>query len=384
MIHFRAFYSMIPLRLQGGEVYVHFLHAVFGTKPMTYRYVRQEKCMDRIVKPQSELREMCQKILTGLGVPQADAQQAVDVLMDAELCGVESHGLTRLTTYADRIALGLIEADPAIKIEARGAVARMDAGNGLGQVIMPKAADACIGLAKEYGIGMISVCNSNHFGAAGYFARRIAAQGCIGIVTSMAGPSMAPYGGTELLLGTNPIAYAFPAKDQVFCADMATSASSKGRIRVHAETGRDIPVGWALDRNGQDTTDAKEALRGIMLPMSGYKGYALALAVEAACSLLSGAALSYESSTIFDYTRTTNTGHSLLAVDIAHFLPLEEFEERAQQWFGRLKDGSPRPGFEIMIPGERAAGRKAANGDFVSILPNTMEALEESYRKYGI
>ena len=323
-----------------------------------------------------EIREKTEGILAGLGVPAQDAALVADILLDAERRGVESHGLMRLMTYADRIRLGLVEADPRIEVSVNGAVARVDGGNGLGQVVMARAAEAGVGLAREYGIGMAAVCHSNHFAAAGYYAEMIAKEGCIGIVASAAAPTMAPCGGMDVFFGTDPIAVAFPGAEQVFYGDIATSASSRGKIRVCSKTGQDIPAGWALDREGNDTTDAKKALDGILLPMNGHKGYILAMAVEAASCLLSGANLSCESTSIFDYTRTTNTGHSLIAIDIAHFLPLDEFRERAQKWFDLIKAGTPRPGHEIRIPGERGDARKRASAETLSILRETADAID--------
>ena len=331
---------------------------------------------DRIQVSQKEIRAKIEKIMTDLSVPAADAADFADILIDAERRGVESHGLMRVKTYVERIKAGLIEADPEIAIDVNGAVAKIDGGNGLGQVVMVRAARTGIELAKKYGIGMVTVHNSNHFAAAGYYANMIASEGGIGIVTSAAAPVVAPYGGMDVLFGTNPIAIAFPAASQTFYGDIATSASSRGKIRVYSKTGLDIPVGWALDRDGNDTTDSAEALKGILLPMAGHKGYILAMAIEAACCLLSGAGLSYESSSIFDFTRTTDSGHSLIAVDIAHFLPLEEFKERAQAWFDRIRSSTPRPGHEIFIPGEMGDARKRESVETLTVLRETVEAIE--------
>ena len=334
---------------------------------------------DRVQVSRKDIKEKVEKIFAGLGVPETDAALVAGILLDAEMRGVESHGLMRVKTYADRIRRGLIEPDPEITFRENGAVARMDGGNGLGQVVMARAAGKGIELAKKYGISMVTVCNSNHYGAAGYYADLIAQEGCIGIVTTSAAPVVAPYGGMEVLLGTNPIAAAFPGAAQTFYGDISTSASSRGKIRVYSKTGRDITQGWALDRDGNDTTDSKEALQGILLPMSGHKGYILAMAIEAACCLLSGADLSCESSSIFDFSRTPNTGHSLVAVDIAHFLPLEEFEERAQQWFERIKNSTPRPGHQVFIPGERGYARKRKSSEALCVLRETAEAIEAYY-----
>ncbi len=339
--------------------------------------------MNRVEVTQEELRTKAQKVLMGLRVPEKDAVTVVDVMMDAEISGVESHGLMRLKAYSDRIIQDMIVPDPEIRVQVNGATAHVDGGNGLGQVVAAKAMETAVELAKKFGIGMATVCNSNHFGTAAYYANKIAEQGCIGIVASMAGPTMAPFGGMDLLLGTNPFAIAFPGSGQTFCGDMATSATAKGKIRIYAKKGQQIPFGWALDKDGNDTTDPNEAIKGILLPMGGHKGYALAMAVDAVCALLSGANLSCESASVFSSTDPANTGHSIIVIDIAHFLPLADFEGRAQGWFDCLKNSRPRKGFQIMIPGEPEAIRKRNAGEVISILDETMDAVNEYFEKYG-
>ena len=258
-----------------------------------------------------------------------------------------------------------------------------DGGNGLGQVIMRQATDTAIDLAKQYGIGAVAVRHSNHFGTAGYYANIMARAGCIGFAATMAGPTMAPYGGLDLLLGTNPLAVAFPGEKQLFCGDMATSATAKGKIHIYELNGKPLPAGWALDKDGNETTDAAAAVKGILLPLGGHKGYALAMAVDAVSALLSGACLSCESASITS-TDMANTGHFAVAVDIAHFLPEEEFRARAQAWFDRLKASRPREGFEVLIPGEPEDRKRAEAGDTISVLTDTAEKVDAYYRKYAL
>ncbi|RKJ81143.1 MULTISPECIES: Ldh family oxidoreductase [unclassified Pyramidobacter] len=340
--------------------------------------------MERVEVSLEKLQRWAEEILRGLGVPKRDAAQTVAVMMDAEISGVESHGLMRLKAYADRIAQGMIKPNPDIKVKALGAIARVDGGNGLGQVVMAKATDTAIGLAKKYGIGAVTVCRSNHFGTAAFYANAIARAECIGLAASMAGPTMAPFGGMDLLLGTNPFAVAFPGSKQTFCGDMATSATAKGKIRIFEKRGLSLPSGWALDKDGNDTTDPTEAIKGILLPMGGHKGYALAMAVDALSALLSGACLSCESTSLFSSTQPANTGHFVLAINIAHFLPEAEFEARAQEWFDRLKASRVRPGFRIMIPGEPEAEKRATAGATISILAETLDTIEAYHQKYAI
>ena len=330
------------------------------------------------------VRKAALAILQGVGVPPQDAAIVTDALIDAERSEVESHGLTRLKAYVDRLAGGQITPVPNIQVHISGAIAQIDGGNGLGQVSAMRAAQTCIQLAKEHGVGIAAVCHSNHFGTAAYYANHIARAQCIGFCATNAGPTMAPFGGTELLLGTNPFAIAFPASRQIFSADMATSAAAKGKIRIYAQKGETIPLGWALDQAGHDTTDPTEAIRGILLPMGGHKGYALAMAVDALCALLTGANLSCEAATVVDVSRQADLGHFFCAIDIAHFLPPDQFEHRAQQWLDQIRDSRPRPSMAVMIPGEPEDLRRnsCVNGE-LDVLTETLQILQTYEAKYG-
>lgn len=319
--------------------------------------------------------DLC-KIFQSAGLNEQDAAVVSGALIDAEASGVESHGVMRLGAYMDRLKSGLISACPRIEIQKSGIALQVDGGNGLGQVVMGRTVEKCIQTAKQYGAAVAAVRHSNHFGTAAYYANQIAQAGCIDLVATNAGATMAPFGGMDLLLGTNPFAVAFPARNQVFCADMATSAAAKGKIRIYEKQGKPIPLGWALDAGGNDTTDALAAVKGILLPMGGHKGYSLAMMVDALCGLLAGANLSCEAPSMFDTGRHSNVGHFVCAVDIAHFLPREEFEDRAQQWFDKLKSSKPRPGMVVMIPGEPEANRRVAAGNTLNILSETMSMVE--------
>ena len=356
------------------KVTTHFLHKL--SRKIVDRMTTLEVSID-------ELERRITAILTGIGLTAEDARCVVDSLLDAEMSGVESHGLMRLGAYVDRVVQGTACASPDIQVTKAGAVAQIDGGNGLGQVVMKEAVAVCVQLAKEHGVGVVSVSHSNHFGTAAYYSRKLAEQGCLGFVASSAGPTMAPFGGMDLLLGTNPFSIAFPGKDMVFCADMASSAAAKGKIRSYAQKGLPIPRGWALDAQGNDTVDAVEAVKGILLPMGGHKGYALAMAVDALCGLLSGAALSGESASMFQGAQAANTGHFVAALNIAHFLPPEEFSQRAQHWFDQIHNSKPRPGFEhILIPGEPEEQARRTCGATIRISEKTAAMLDRCIQEY--
>jgi len=339
--------------------------------------------VERVEVSVSQIQQMLVDIFMGVNVPEKDAKIVAAALVDAERSGVESHGLTRLKAYVDRVKKGTINANPQIKVKENGAVAYVDGNNGLGQVVTSLAVDKAIELAKKYGVGIVSAGNSNHFGTAGYYTNKIADHGCIGFSGTNAGATTAPFGGMDLLLGTNPFSVAFPATEENFCADMATSAVAKGKIRIYAKENKPIPLGWALDENGNDTTDPEAAIKGILLPMSGHKGYALAMVIDALCGLLTGSNLSCEAAPVVNSSSPANIGHFICAIDIEHFLPLKEFTARAQEWFDKMKHSKARPKMKIMIPGEPEAQRRALTKEKLNIIKETVDMINNYYVTYG-
>ena len=327
----------------------------------------------------SALRGYCVSVLTASGVERSCAEAVADALIDAELTGVSTHGVSRLAVYMQRMDAGVMSRENNIRIVREStSTLVVDAGNSLGAAAAKFAMERCIAKAKETGCCFASVHSSNHFGTAAYYSRRMAERGCLGFCASLAGPTMAPFGGMDLLLGTNPFSIAFPGGKLTFCADMASSATAKGKIRIYAQKGLSIPLGWALDENGNDTTDPAAAIKGILLPMAGHKGYALAMAVDALCGLLSGAALSGESTSVFQGSQPANTGHFMAAVDIGHFLDVDDFARRAEDWFNTIRTSRTRPGFSrILIPGEPEALNRAAAEETVSVLTRTLEQAEQ-------
>lgn len=332
--------------------------------------------MDKVLVQVSELREMAQKILLANKVSEKDSQLITETLLDAECSGVESHGLMRLPVYVERLRRGLINPKPKTKLIEKGSVILVDGDNGPGQVVAAQTMKACIKGAKQLGICFASICHSNHFGTASYYTRMASDAMCIGFAGTTTGRTMAPFGGMDPLLGTDPLAVSFPiGNGQHFTIDMAMSGCAKGKIRIYEKQGKEIPLGWALDKSGNDTTNPKAALEGVLLPMAGHKGYGLAIVVEALSALLSGANLSYENDGIFASSSPGNIGHFIGAINIEHFLPPEQFQHRVQTWFQHIRQSRTRPGFEkILIPGEpEELSRKSCQ----ELLP----VLDKTYRK---
>ena len=294
-----------------------------------------------------------------IGVPPEDAQIFARALVDADLQGISTHGISRLNIYLQRIEKGLIDPKAELRIDRNaGSVLTLDAGNGLGQVQAAKALDLLIPVAQRNGVAAATIRNSQHFGALSYFCNRAADQNCILLAMTNCEPAMSPAGGYEAFFGTNPIAASFPTgKGFHVKVDLATSVVARGNIIAAQKKGEAVPEGWALDAHGNPTTNAQEALLGTVLTMAGHKGYALALLVEAFSSILSGAAIGPEIGSMYkNMDRKQDVGHFFCVFDIAAFLDPAEFKQRLDDTIDRIKEGKRRPGVEeILIPGERSS-----------------------------
>jgi len=250
--------------------------------------LRKLAAADRVTP--AELSALASEVFVHCGVARADADIAAEVAAWAQMHGSDSHGVVHLPLYVRGLLDRTIKSQPAIATSrSLPCCVVMDADNGLGLVASRRATDMAIDIARIQGLGAVAVRNSSHFGAAGYYAERAAEHGMIGLAFTNAMPAIAPTGGTEGLLGTNPIGAAFPIPDaDPIVADMATAVVARSRIR-HALAGgqKSIPEGWALDPSGKPTTDPAVAVKGSLLPIGGPKGYALSLMVEILCSALS-------------------------------------------------------------------------------------------------
>lgn len=337
----------------------------------------------RVNVPFDEMKHKIVASLTGVGVPEEHAEILADSFIDAEVTGVESHGIIRMKAYIDRINSGALDPSDNYELDVRGNVVLVNANNGFGQVASIKAIDKCVELAKQNGVAVAGIYNSNHFGAAAYYANIIAKNNCFGMACSDCAPAVAAFGGKKAVLGTNPIGIAFPARDQNFCIDMSTSNVAKGKIRIYGRKGKKIPIGWAVDKDGNDTEDPWAALDGgCLLPIGGHKGYGLSLVVDALSGLLTTAGLSYQTVTLLNPNGQSNYGHFIAVIDIEHFLPIDDFKNRAQDWFEMIKGMEARPGMQIMIPGEPEDNARAKAED-INLMSTTMDMVNEYYEQYG-
>ncbi|MFZ5632150.1 MAG: Ldh family oxidoreductase [Bacillota bacterium] len=307
--------------------------------------------------PSQKVFQFCQNLLQAAGVPAEEASIVTDVLVDTSLEGIDTHGISRLPIYLTAIRRGRINAQPNIKVDRTApALASVDGDNGLGQLVAVRSMQVAIKLAEETGTGAVAVKHSNHYGPSSYYCKMASASGMVGMAFTNTPSGIPPWGGKKAYFGTNPIAFAFPGKEQPVVVDMSSSGVARGNVILAAKESRPIPEGWALDSEGRPTTDPKAVLNGgTMLPMGGPKGYALALAVEIFAGIISGAAYGPQIGWIYDdKTDPANVGHFFLAIDISKLMPASTYTPRLENMLQEIKATPKAEGVkEIFVPGER-------------------------------
>jgi L-2-hydroxycarboxylate dehydrogenase (NAD+) len=328
---------------------------------------------DRVRVNHERLTDYVTRVFVALDVPEADARVTANVLVAADLRGVDSHGVARLRRYVQGLHDGMMVAHPNIQVvHETPATALIDGGAGLGQPVGRRAMRLAIEKAQSVGAGFVAVRNSNHYGIAGYYAMMALEEGnLLGMSMTNAAVLVVPTFGRDALLGTNPISVAAPSgKERPFVLDMATSTVPRGKLEVYDRLGKELPPGWATDEHGVETTDAarvlanfKQRAGGGLLPLggagellSGHKGYGLALLVDILCGILPGAGYADRI-----YPKDPNgkplpadVGHFFGAWRIDGFRPVEEFQASMDDIIHRLKDLPKAEGQErIYIHGEK-------------------------------
>lgn len=318
--------------------------------------------------PLEQLRAFSERIFMHFGVPEAEARQAADVLAASDLRGIDSHGVARLRTYYDMLALGRINPTPKPQIvRETPSTATFDGDNGLGLVIGPLANRIAMDKAEAVGSGWVSVCNTNHYGIAGYYVLEALERDLIGLSMTNTTKIVAPLGGAERMLGTNPIAIAFPGLEEPpVVIDMATSAVAFGKVEIAQRKQAAMPLGWAIDAHGYDTTDPNAMIDGgAQLPLgsdaarSGHKGYCLAAMVDILSCVLSGAnwgpfappfALGQP---LPPRWVGKGIGHFFGAWRIDGFIDPDEFKRQIDDWVRTFRKTRPAPGTDgPLIPGD--------------------------------
>ena len=348
-----------------------------------------------------ELKRFSKEIFISIGCPEAEAQQAADVLVSADLRGVDSHGVARLSGYIRLHDKNRLNATPNIKtVHETPSTAVVDGDLGLGLVVGPHAMKLAIDKAKEVGSGWVSVKNSNHYGIAGYHAMMALEADCIGISLTNASPLVSPTFSKERLLGTNPISIAIPTKNQPpFVLDMATTTAANGKLEVLQRKGQDAPEGWLQDKEGHITTDAKGLMKGgSMRPLGGdrehgsHKGYALGAVVDILSAVLSGANYGPWVPPFVAFIDPApnpvgeGLGHFFGAMRIDAFRDGDEFKAHMDNWIKRFRASETvNPDEKVLIPGDperEMTEERLKNG--IDLLDPVVEDLQELGRKFGV
>ncbi len=309
------------------------------------------------------LKEFVAAALTKVGVPPEDAAIVADVLVAADLRGVESHGVARLESYyVSRIRAGQIEAKPNVQTARETPTSLLvDAGNGLGHPAAKRTMERILDKAEQSGAAFGAVRNSNHFGIAGYYAMLALDRDMIGIASTNSVRYGAPTFGKDVLLGTNPLAFAIPAqKEPAFVLDFATTTVPKGKLEVYNRKGKQLNPGWAIDANGHETLDPNVALKGALLPLGGYgvdngghKGYGLGLLVDILCGVLSGGAFGNDLPAPNDGPLPGRISHFFAAFKIDGFRDPAQFKADMDTELRAFKDSAKAPGHDrIYVAGE--------------------------------
>ncbi|MBM7560841.1 Ldh family oxidoreductase [Fusibacter tunisiensis] len=318
-----------------------------------------------------DLEDFMRKTFVAVGLPESDAAVCADVLIESDKRGIDSHGIGRLKPiYIDRIRAGIINPITKVDVVKNGlSTAVLDGNNGMGQVVSKMAMEMAIEKAKTYGMGMVAVRNSNHYGIAGYYATMATKAGMIGITGTNARPSIAPTFGIENMLGTNPLTIGLPTDEAFpFVLDCATSISQRGKIEVYQREGKELPSGWVIGEDGQARTDTEQVLKdlltggaalaplgGIGEDLGGYKGYGYATVVEILSAALQGGAFLKALSGLQNGEKVPyRLGHFFIAIDVEAFTELKEFEKISGDILRELRNSKKAPGHDrIYTAGEK-------------------------------
>ena len=325
------------------------------------------------------------ELLERWGYSAENAEYLANTLLDANIRGVDSHGVIRLPAYERRITERLVDPSAVPIVTVEGSVVTVDANGAAGQIATRAAADEVLRLCKETGVATAVVRGSTHFGAAGFYARWLAERGAIALIASNSEPVVVPHGGRDALLGTNPLAFAAPTKGLPISLDMATSTSAMGKVLIAQTTGQPIPETWGVDEKGAPTTDAN-AIKAL-LPVGGPKGYGLGFLVEILAGILSGSAFSHGLGNMYsDFTKPQDVGHWLLAIDIEHFLTLDDFTDRISVLVDMAHSSAPAEGVDgVLVPGEpedRTAADRGRNG--IPLPKATVHELQALGARHGV
>ena len=303
-----------------------------------------------------QMHACTQAILEQVGETAEQAGMAADLFVSCDARGISTHGSHMLNLIYERRKVGQLNFPTRVEtLRDDGATALLDGHDGLGQVAATQATRLAIEKARSYGVGAVLVRNTNNVGALAPYVEMVAAEKMVGLFFCNASPAMAPWGGMEQFFGTQPFAIGiYTGGETTFAADMATSQVARGKIRKALRDGSPIPESWALDPQGNPTTDAAQAIQGILQPMGGAKGSAIAMAIDLVAGLLAGSKYAPDVRAIHYPEGEAGVGCAMIVLDIAHFMDMDEYTGRMADYLEKVKSMDRAAGFdEILLPGER-------------------------------
>lgn len=311
-----------------------------------------------ILFPPDKLRAFTLQVFQKVGVSPEDAEIVTDSLIEANLRGVDTHGITRvLGVYIKRIQAGVMSPRTELEVVRENAsTALIDCKNSIGQVAATRAMQLAIKKARETGTAFVAVTHSNHYGAAAYYTMMASDQDMIGFSATNAPATVAPWGGRKPMLGTNPISFAIPAGEELpVVVDFATTVVARGRVLLYAKQNKPLEPGWAFDERGRPTVDPQAALRGLLAPIGGYKGYGIALGVDLLCGVMTGSNYGphFPGFLADNMEKPSDIGSIFAALNVESFMDLAEFKARMDVALREFKNSDLADGVDrIYIPGE--------------------------------
>jgi len=317
--------------------------------------------MDTNYLSAEQVRTFITEVFCGLGMPSAQATLCAELMVRTDLSGGDGHGVFRLLQYARRIKAGGINLHPNMKlIQDAPSIGLLHGDNAMGHLVMHRCAELAIEKAKTTGIGWMGCCYGNHAGAGSTYANLVSEAGLVGIYLAVGSANhMAPWGGVDPLLSTNPIAISVPTGTNLspVVLDMATTVAAYGKVKMKAQAGELMPEGWMIDKQGNPLTDPKRSSEGTLLPIGDYKGYGLSLMIALLAGCMNGAAVGTQ---LVDFnddeTAVTNTGQTIIAVNPAFLAGFEHLLSSTGQLINEIKSSTPLPNVtEIRVPGDGAA-----------------------------
>jgi L-2-hydroxycarboxylate dehydrogenase (NAD+) len=338
----------------------------------------------------AELAAFIKRALEAAGLSSTDAEIVAGLMVEADLRGSDTHGVIRLPLYLRRLKAGGIKSRPNIRIvRERSATALVDGDNGMGHLVMRFAAMTAMAKAKDTGVAWVGARMSNHAGPAALYAMMPLAHDMIGIYFAVGSNNhLPPWGSSENLLGTNPIAIAIPAEEEApIVLDMAPTVAAFGKVRLKMQRGEQLPVGWMIGRDGKPLTDPKRAEEGLLLPIGDYKGYGLSLIVGLLAGTLNRAAFGRE---VVDFVKepgkATNTGHAIVALSVEALAPAAVFKREVDAAVRAMRDAQRLPGIDrIWLPGEQSHLKRQDRTKNGIPMPKPLrDSLDAATREVGI